>query len=102
MAGLLGGLVVLGSLGLAAATVVVPALLGWRDPFGFDRRQRRALRLSGALVGLGLVAVVLDGLNGAVLLLLAVVVAFGVVCATLVWRAVEVARGAGDRADGEP
>lgn len=100
MAGIFGGLIVLSSLGIATVTVVLPTLLGWDDPLGFNRWQRLALKLAGGLVGVGIVVVLVTGLGGVFRLLGLVVLAFGVVSVTLVWRFVEVVTGRLIRADG--
>lgn len=90
MAGIFGGGIILLSLGLATITIILPTLLGQDDPLGFNRWQRRALKGAGGLIGLGLLLALVRGLSGVFQLLVLVMVAFGVVCAMLVWRGLEV------------
>lgn len=89
MAALFGGAIILGSLGLATVTIILPTLLGRDDPLGFSRLQRLALKGAGGLIGLGIVVAVVGGLNEVFLLLGTVVLAFGVVCTILAWRFVD-------------
>lgn len=100
MAALFGGAIILGSLGVATATIILPTLLGRDDPLGFNRWQRLALKGAGGLIGLGIVVAVVGGLNEVFLLLGTVVLAFGVVCTILAWRFVEIVSGRLTRADG--
>ena len=100
MAAIFGGLIVLSSLGIATAAVVLPTLLGRDDPLGFNRWQRLGLKLASGLIGVGIVVALVTGLSGVVHLLALVVLAFGVVAATLVWRFAEVVAGRLTRADG--
>lgn len=90
MAGLFGGGIILLSLGLATISIILPTMLGRDDPLGFNGWQRLAIKVAGGMIGLGVVVALVDGLNGVFLLLALLVLAFGVVCATLVWRFVEV------------
>ena len=90
MAAALGGGIMLLSLGLATFTIVTPTLLGRDDSFGFNRRQRVVLKAAGGLVGLGVVIAVVTGLDGVVLLLGLLMLAFAAVCAVIGWRFVEV------------
>lgn len=92
MAAAIGGGIILLSLGLATFVIITPTLLGREDPIGFNRPQRIALKAAGGLIGLGLVIALVTGLNGAFLLLVFLVLAFGVVCAMLIWRFGEVVR----------
>ena len=91
MAALVGGLILVASLGVAAASVALPSVVGLRDPLGFDRHQRLALKGAGVLLGggfVGSVAATVLGhlLDGLIFLFLSVVLAAVVVGATLVWR----------------
>lgn len=90
MAAVIGGAIILLSLGPATLLIVTPTVLGREDPLGFNRRQRIALKAAGGLVGLGVIIALVAGLNGVVLLLALLLLAFGVVCATLIWRFGEV------------
>ena len=90
MAAIFGGGIILLSLGLATITIILPTLLGRDDPLGFSRWQRLALKGAGGLIGLGLLLALVGGLSGVFHLLALVVVAFGVVCAMLVWRGLEI------------
>lgn len=92
MAAIFGGGVILLSLGLASVAVVLPSLLGREDPLGFGRWQRLALRGAGGVIVLGVLVAFVMGLDGVVHLLALTVLAFGIVCATLVWRGVEVVK----------
>ena len=91
MAGLVGGLVIVLSLGVAALGVALPALVGRDDPLGFNRWQRLGLKAAGALVvgglAVGLVLGFVVGLQwGLVLWLGLVVLATLGVGAVLAWR----------------
>lgn len=90
MAAAIGGGIILLSLGLATISIITPTLLGREDPLGFNRRQRIALKAAGGLIGLGLVIALVTGLNGVVLLLGLLILAFVIVCAMLIWRFGEV------------
>lgn len=95
MAGLIGGLLVLVSLGVAAVAVILPSLLDRTDPLGFDRRQRQLLRAAGVLLVGGLLVALAWGLvsgllAGVMLWFVLVVVAALVVVLTLLWRVTEV------------
>jgi len=95
MAGLVGGVVIAVSLGVAAVSVVLPSLLGRGDPLGFNRLQRRVLQAAGLLVVGGFVVslaygVLTDLLLAGVLWFGFVVIAILGVGATLVWRLGEV------------
>lgn len=94
MAAIVGSVIVVSSLGVAAVSVVLPTLLGREDPLGFNRRQRLALKAAGVLIGGGFVVGVAYGFVtippfGVVLWLAFVVLAAGIVCVTLVWRLAE-------------
>lgn len=108
MAGLVGGLVLVVSLGLAALGVALPALVGRDDPLGFNRWQRLGLRAAGGLVvgglALGLALGFVVGLQWGLLLWLGlVVVATLAVGAVLAWRLGEaVVRLAARAVGGEP
>lgn len=91
MAALVGSVIIVLSLGAAAVSVVLPTVLGFDDPVGFNRWQRLALKGAGVLVGGGfLLAVALaftSGMQwGVILFLLFVALSAVVVGATLVWR----------------
>jgi len=91
MAAIIGGIIVVLTLGLAAVGVSLPALLGRDDPLGFGRWQRLALKGAGALIGGGFVVALatdfVSGLQYGLLLWLGLVaVAALVVAVTLVWR----------------
>ncbi|WP_115863175.1 hypothetical protein [Halorussus litoreus] len=91
MAGLIGGVIIVLTLGLAAVGVSLPSLLGREDRLGFNPWQRFALKGAGVLIGGGLVAGLAVGLLtelqfGVIFWLGLVFLATGVVCATLVWR----------------
>jgi len=95
MAGLVGGVVIAVSLGVAAVSVVLPSLLGRGDPLGFNRLQRRVLQAAGLLVVGGFAlslayGVLTDLLLAGVLWFGFVVIAILGVGATLVWRLGEV------------
>ena len=95
MAAMIGGIIIVLTLGVAAVGVALPTLLGREDPLGFGGRQRLALKVSGALIGGGIVVALAYGLvtklqNGIVLWFGFVLLAVCVVSATLVWRLVEV------------
>ncbi len=86
MAAIIGGGIILISLGLAILTIITPTLLGRGDPMGFTHRQRLGLKAAGGLVGLGVIIAIVTGLNGVVVLLALLGLAFSVVCAILIWR----------------
>ena len=91
MAALVGGLIIIASLGVAAVSVALPAVLGRDDPLGFNRYQRLALKGVGVLLGGGFVVGLVLGflghlLDGLVLWFVSVMLAAVVVGATLVWR----------------
>ncbi|MFB6156129.1 MAG: hypothetical protein ABEJ22_09555 [Haloferacaceae archaeon] len=91
MAALFGSVLIVLSLGVAAVSVVLPTVLGFDDPVGFNRWQRLALKGAGVLVGGGfLLSAALAftaGLQwGIILFLLFVALTAVVVGATLVWR----------------
>lgn len=86
MTAAIGGGIILLSLGLATGTIITPTLLGRDDPLGFNRWQRSALQAAGGLIGLGVIIALVTGLDGVVLLLVLLVLAFAVVCAMLIWR----------------
>lgn len=90
MAGFFGGGIILLSLGLATISIILPTMLGRDDPLGFNAWQRLAIKGAGGMIGLGVVVALVAGLNGVFLLLALLVLAFGVVCAMLVWRFFEV------------
>ena len=95
MAVIVGSVIILVSLGVAAVSVVLPAVLGRADPLGFSRPQRLALKAAGALIGVGLLLGAAYGFVtmlplGVVVLLGFVALAAAVVGATLVWRLAEV------------
>lgn len=90
MAAILGGGIIFLSLSLATMSIILPTLLGRDDPLGFNRWQRLALKGAGGLIGLGLVIVLVMDLNGVVLLLALLMVAFSVVCVILAWRGFEI------------
>ena len=95
MAALVGGLLIVASLGVAAVSVALPAVLGLDDPLGFNRYQRLALKGAGVLGGGGFVFGLVSGYlarvsDGLVILVLSVVFAAVVAGATLVWRLAEV------------
>jgi hypothetical protein len=95
MAAIIGGIVIVLTLGLAAVGVSLPALLGRDDRLGFNRWQRLALKGAGVLIGGGVVVGgvaygLVAELSGIVLGLGLVALAVCVVGATLVWRLVEV------------
>ncbi|WP_158058562.1 hypothetical protein [Halorussus halophilus] len=94
MAAIIGGLLIVLMLGLAAVGVSLPALLGRDDPLGFNEYQRLALKGAGVLIGGGLAVGLLLGFvvglqYGIILWFGLVVLAICVVFATLVWRLVE-------------
>jgi hypothetical protein len=94
MAAIIGGIIIVLTLGLAAVGVSLPALLGRDDRLGFNRYQRLALKGAGILIGGGIVVGLAYGFAtqlqyGIVLWLGLVALATAVVCATLVWRLVE-------------
>lgn len=98
MAGIIGGVIIVLTLGLAAVGVSLPALLGRDDRLGFNRWQRIALQGAGGLIGGGVVVGLAYGFitelqYGIILWLGLVALATCVVCATLVWRLVEVLVG---------
>ncbi|UPV73385.1 hypothetical protein M0R89_12615 [Halorussus limi] len=95
MAAIVGGIIIVLALGLAAVGVSLPALLGRDDRLGFNRWQRLALKGAGVLIGGGIVVGLAFGFVtqlqlGIVLWLGLVALATVVVCATLVWRVAEV------------
>jgi hypothetical protein len=95
MAAIIGGTIIVLTLGIAAVGVILPTLLGRQDPLGFGERQRLALKGSGALIGGGIVVGLIYGLvtelqYGIVLWFGFVLLAVCVVCATLAWRLAEV------------
>ncbi|WP_128477924.1 hypothetical protein [Halorussus pelagicus] len=95
MAAIIGGIVVVLTLGLAAVGVSLPALLGRDDRLRFNRWQRLALKGAGVLIGGGIAVGLAFGVvtqlqYGIVLWLGLVALATVVVCATLVWRVTEV------------
>lgn len=95
MAGLIGGLLILVSLGVAAVAVILPSLLDRTDPLGFHRRQRQTLRAAGVLLVGGLLVALAWGLvsgllAGVMLWFGLVVVAALAVVLTLLWRLTEV------------
>jgi hypothetical protein len=95
MAAIIGGIIVVLTLGLAAVGISLPTLLGRDDPLGFGRWQRLALKGAGVLVGGGFVVALASGFvsglqYGIVLWLGLVALASLVVAATLVWRFAEV------------
>ena len=96
MAAILGGLLIVASLGVAAVSVALPSVLGLDDPLGFGRYQRPALKAAGVLLVGGLVVGLTLGYlgrlaEGLVLLVLCVVLAAVVAAATLAWRVAELA-----------
>ena len=106
MAAIFGGLILVASLGVAAVSVVLPAVLGRDDPLGFDRYQRLALKAAGVLVGGGFVVGPASGFlgrlsEGLVLLVLFVTLGAVVAGATLLWRLGEVLAKRLSRARGE-
>lgn len=91
MAAIIGSIIVVLTLGIAAVGVSLPTLLGRDDRLGFNRYQRLALKGAGTLIGGGFVVSLVIGLlaglqYGFVLWLGLVVLATVVVCVTLVWR----------------
>lgn len=102
MAAIFGGGLILLSLSLATMTVILPTLLGRDDPLGFNRWQRLVLKGAGGLIGLGLGLALVMGLNGVVLLLALLMVAFGLVCAMLGWRGFEVVRDRRTNRENQP
>lgn len=95
MAGLIGGFLVLVSLGVAAVAVILPSLLDRADPLGFGRRQRQILRGAGVLLIGGLLVALawglVSGLLAGVMLWFGLVVLAALVAAvTLLWRLSEV------------
>ena len=106
MAAIFGGLILVASLGVAAVSVVLPAVLGREDPLGFGRYQRLALKAAGALVVGGFVVGPASGFlgrlsEGLVLLVLFVTLGAVVAGATLLWRLVEALVGRLTRTAGE-
>ena len=106
MAAIVGSVVIVLGLGLAALSVVLPALLGRDDPLGFNRYQRLALKAAGVLVVGGFVVGLAFGLLtilpfGVLLWLAFVALAALVVAATLAWRLGEVLVGRLSRTRGE-
>lgn len=98
MAAIVGGGILVLSLGLATTCVVLPTVLGRDDPIGFDRRQRLTLKGAGALIGGGVVVGVAYGFVtaapfGVLLWLVFLVLAALIVGVTLVWRLVAVVVG---------
>lgn len=94
MAGLFGGIIILGSLGLATMSVILPTLLRRDSTLGFNRWQRIGATIAGGLIGVGVLSAVVGGLQGVVLLLELVLLAYLTTCVILVWRGIEVV---GDR-----
>jgi hypothetical protein len=95
MAAIIGGIILVLSLGVAAVSVILPTVLGRDDPLGFNRWQRLALKAAGVLVGGGFAVALAVGSvtnlsEGAFLWLAFVALAAAVACATLVWRLGEV------------
>lgn len=98
MAGIIGGVIIVLTLGLAAVGVSLPTLLGREDRLGFDRWQRLALKGSGVLIGGGIAVGLAYGLvtelqYGIMLWLGLVALASFVVFVTLVWRLTEAILG---------
>jgi peptidoglycan/LPS O-acetylase OafA/YrhL len=89
MAGAIGGGILFLVLGIATLSIIVPTLLGREDPLGFNRWQRLSMKVTGGLIGLGIVAALLGGLNGVVLLLGLLILAYCIVCVMLLWRGAE-------------
>ncbi|WP_137286344.1 hypothetical protein [Halorussus salinisoli] len=94
MAGIVGGVIIVLTLGLAAVGVSLPTLLGRDDRLGFNRWQRLSLKGAGVLIGGGIAVGLAYGLvtelqYGIVLWLGLVALATFVVSATLVWRLAE-------------
>jgi hypothetical protein len=105
MAAIIGGTIILLSLGLAAIGVVLPTLLGRDDPLGFGGRQRFALKGAGRLIGGGILVGLAYGFvtelqYGIILWFGFVAIAVCVVCATLAWRLAEALVGLLQRALG--
>lgn len=94
LAAIVGSVVIVLSLGLAAVGISLPTLLGQDDRLGFNRWQRLALKGAGVLIGGGVVVGLAFGLAtelqfGIILWLGFVALATCVVCATVVWRLAE-------------
>lgn len=94
MAAIIGSVIIVLSLGLAAVCVILPTLLGRDDPLGFNRWQRLALKGAGGLIGGGIVVGLAYGFitelqYGIILWFVLVTLAVCVVGATLVWRLAE-------------
>lgn len=94
MAAIIGSVIIVLSLGLAAVSVILPTLLGRDDPLGFNRWQRLALKGAGGLIGGGIVVGLAYGFitelqYGIILWFVLVALAVCVVGATLVWRLAE-------------
>lgn len=94
MAGIIGGVIIVSTLGLAAVGVSLPTLLGLDDPLGFSRYQRLALKGAGVLIGGGVVVALAFGFvtelqYGIILWFGLVALATLVVCVTLAWRFAE-------------
>lgn len=87
MAGFFGGLIILVSLGLATLSVVLPTLLDRDSALGFNRWQRFGVKIAGGMIGLGVLIAVVGGLQGVVLLLGLLLLAYLTTCVLLVWRA---------------
>lgn len=90
MAGIVGGVIILVSLGLATIGVILPTLLGRDDALGFTRWQRLGVKSAGGMIGIGLIIAVVGGLQGVVLLLALLVLAYVTVCLMLIWRGIDV------------
>lgn len=94
MAAIIGGILIILALGLAAVGVSLPTLLGRDDRLGFNRWQRLALKGAGVLIGGGIVVGLAVGFvtglgSGIALWLGLVVLAIVIVIATLGWRLAE-------------
>ena len=94
MAAIIGGMIIILTLGLAAVGVSLPALLGQDDCLGFNHWQRLALKGAGVMIGggfvVGLALGFITGLQYGIILWLGfVALATFVVCATVIWRFTE-------------
>ncbi|ATW90160.1 hypothetical protein halTADL_3459 [Halohasta litchfieldiae] len=95
---IIGSGIIILSLGLATVSIIIPTMVGWSDPIGFNRRQRTALRGAGGLIGSGLILAVLYGSlsvipAGIFVWVLFIVLAAAVVSVTLLWRTVALLAG---------